>query len=46
MRLAYSWPMRWNTRSAPLRSTRTETPGNAASNDLAIFSASGRSIEV
>src|SRR6185312_8046770 len=42
----YSWPMRWNTRSAPERSTRTATPGYLASNDLAIFSASGRSTEV
>src|SRR6185437_6109653 len=46
MLLPYSWPMRWNTRSAPVRSTRTATPGNLASNDLAIFSASGRSTEV
>jgi hypothetical protein len=38
--------MRWNTRSAPLRSTRTAMPGNVASKDFAIFSASGRSIEV
>src|SRR5690348_14415838 len=46
MLLPYSWPMRWNTRSAPVRSTRTEMPGYFASNDLAIFSANGRSIEV
>src|SRR6478736_2139085 len=46
MRLAYSWPMRWNTRSAPVRSTRVVMPGNFASNDLAIFSATGRSIDV
>ena len=46
MLLPYSWPMRWNTRSAPVRSTRTAMPGNFASNDLAIFSASGRSTEV
>ena len=26
--LAYSWPMRWNTRSAPVRSTRTSMPPN------------------
>src|SRR3569833_3901250 len=42
----YSWPMRWNTRSAPDRSTRTAMPGYFASNDLPIFSASGRSTEV
>src|SRR4029079_5797942 len=46
MLLAYSWLMRWHTRSAPVRSTRTETPGNFASNALPIFSASGRSTEV
>ena len=46
MLLEYSWPMRWNTRSAPVRSTRTATPGYFASNALAIFSASGRSTEV
>ena len=46
MRLEYSWPMRWNTRSAPVRSTRTATPPYLASNALAIFSASGRSTEV
>src|SRR4029077_20154282 len=46
MLLAYSWPMRWNTRSAPVRSTRTATPGYLASKDLATFSASGRSTEV
>ena len=34
----YSWPMRWNTRSAPVRSTRTEMPGYFASNALAIRS--------
>src|SRR4051812_34867874 len=38
--------MRWNTRSAPERSTRTAIPGYAASNDFAIFSATERSIEV
>ncbi len=38
--------MRWKTRSAPVRSTRTAMPGYFASNDFAIFSASGRSIEV
>src|SRR5882724_543130 len=38
--------MRWNTRSAPERSTRTATPGYCASNDFAIFSATARSIEV
>src|SRR5689334_9866204 len=43
---AYSWPMRWKTRSAPVRSTRTEMPGYFASNDFPIFSASGRSTEV
>src|SRR5664280_1350358 len=46
MLLAYSCPMRWNTRSAPLRSTRTATPGYLASKALATFSASGRSTEV
>src|ERR1035438_188925 len=46
MLLAYSWPMRWNTRSAPERSTRAAIPGNLASNAFAIFSASGRSTEV
>src|SRR6185295_16053820 len=44
--LAYSCPMRWKTRSAPERSTRTATPGYLASNDFAIFSATARSIEV
>ena len=44
---AFSWPMRWNTRSAPDRSTRTAMPGNNfVSNALAIFSASVRSVEV
>src|SRR4051812_25194136 len=38
--------MRWNTRSAPERSTRTAMPGYFASNDLAIFSATARSIDV
>src|SRR5712671_2226308 len=38
--------MRWNTRSAPERSTRTATPEYFASNDLAIFSATARSIDV
>src|ERR1700736_5707109 len=46
MLLAYSWPMRWNTRSAPERSTRTAIPGYFASNDFAIFSATARSIDV
>src|SRR5262245_7841083 len=46
MLLEYSWPMRWNSRSAPLRSTRTGMPGNFASNDLATRSAADRSIEV
>src|SRR5919197_3042974 len=46
MRLEYSWPMRWNSRSAPLRSTRTAMPGNFASNALAMRSAADRSIEV
>src|SRR3954447_14052497 len=44
--LAYSCPMRWNTRSAPVRSTRTSMPPNFALNEAAIFSATGRSIEV
>jgi hypothetical protein len=38
--------MRWNTRSAPVRSTRTATPEYFASNALASFSATGRSVEV
>src|SRR4029079_1382391 len=38
--------MRWNTRSAPVRSTRTAMPGYLASNVLARRSATGRSIEV
>ena len=46
MRLAYSCAMRLNTRSAPVRSTRTATPGYFASNDLPTRSASGRSTEV
>src|SRR5215831_8031298 len=46
MLLPYSWPMRWNTRSAPERSTRTATPGNFASNALPTFSASGKSTDV
>src|SRR5215470_6215110 len=46
MRLPYSWAMRVNTRSAPVRSTRMAMPGYFASNDLAIFSASGKSTEV
>ena len=43
--LAYSWPMRWNTRSAPVRSTLHVDAGNFASN-AAIFSATESSIEV
>src|SRR6266496_2758271 len=46
MRLAYSWPMRWKTRSAPERSTPTATPGYLASKPAAIRSAAARSIEV
>src|SRR5262245_2583371 len=46
MRLAYYWPMRWKTRSAPVRSTRAVTPGYLASKALATFSASGRSTDV
>src|ERR1700722_20002748 len=46
MRLAYSWPMRWNTRSAPVRSTRTAMPEYFASNALATRSAAGRSSDV
>ena len=38
--------MRWNTRSAPERSTRTAMPGYLASKAFAIFSATGRSIDV
>ena len=44
--LAISWAMRWNTRSAPERSTRTAMPEYFASNALASFSATGRSIAV
>src|SRR4029079_17016300 len=44
--LAYSWPMRWNTRSAPVRSTRTSMPPNFSLNEAAIFSDTDRSIEV
>src|SRR4051812_10670043 len=43
--LAYSWPMRWNTRSAPVRSARTSMP-NFALNAAPIFSDTDRSIEV
>src|SRR3954451_12520890 len=43
--LAYSWPMRWNTRSAPVRSARTSTP-NFALNAAPTFSETDRSIEV
>src|SRR3954463_7006670 len=43
--LAYSWPMRWNTRSAPVRSARTSMP-NFALNAAPIFSETDRSIEV
>src|SRR5206468_7006728 len=46
MRLEYSWPMRWNTRSAPVRSTRTPMPEYFASKARATFSAAGRSSEV
>src|ERR1044071_9661020 len=46
MLLPYSCPIRWKTRSAPVRSTRTAMPGYFASKDLATFSASGRSTEV
>ena len=42
----YSWPMRWNTRSAPVRSVCTEIPGYFASKAFATFSATGRSVEV
>src|SRR5215210_6730147 len=38
--------MRWNTRSAPERSTRTAMPGYFASNALPTFSESGRSTDV
>src|SRR6185503_12108753 len=46
MLLPYSWSMRWNTRSAPVRSTRQATPGNFASNDFEMRSARGKSTEV
>src|SRR5260221_6876680 len=44
--LAYSWPMRWNTRSAPVRSTRTSMPPNFSLKLPAIFSATEWSIAV
>src|ERR1700750_1798030 len=44
--LAYSWPMCWNTRSAPVRSTRTSMPPNFSLKEPAIFSATARSIAV
>src|SRR6478609_9432327 len=44
--LEYSCPMRWNTRSAPERSTRTAMPGYFASKALPTFSATGRSTAV
>src|ERR1700712_4297699 len=44
--LAYSWPMRWNTRSAPVRSTRTSMPLNFSLKAPAIFSATERSTAV
>ncbi len=47
MRLPYSWPMRWNTRSAPVRSTRGSDAGIfRIENNLATRSATGRSTEV
>src|SRR5438105_14936478 len=46
MRLEYSCPMRSNTRSAPVRSTRGEMPGYFVSNALATSSATGRSSDV
>src|ERR1700694_3277732 len=46
MRLGYSWPVRWNTPPARVRSTRTATPEYLASNALATRSAAGRSSEV
>ena len=46
MRLDCSCAMRLYTRSAPVRSMRTEMPGYFASNALPTFSASGRSTEV
>src|SRR5580658_10125302 len=44
--LSYSWPMRWNTRSAPVRSTRNSMPPNFSLKDAAIFSETARSIDV
>src|SRR5215213_247316 len=44
--LAYSWPTRWNTRSAPVRSTRTSMPPNFSLKEAAIFSDTERSMEV
>jgi hypothetical protein len=41
MRISSSFPMRWNTRSAPDRFTRTLIPGYLASNALLSPSASG-----
>src|SRR5215469_16977063 len=46
MRAAYSWPTRWNTRSPPVRSTRTAMGAYFASKARATFSAAGRSSEV
>src|SRR5205807_785829 len=46
MRAAYSWTMRWNTRSAPVRSTPTVMPGYFASKARATFSDTGRSSDV
>src|SRR5262249_33241212 len=46
MLISSSLPMRWNTRSAPDRFTRTLIPGYLASNALLSPSASGSSIAV
>src|SRR6266851_9158529 len=46
MPLASSCSMRWNRRSEPLRSTRTEIAGYLVSKPRATFSATGRSTDV
>src|SRR5262245_10885128 len=46
MPLASSCSIRWNRRSEPLRSTRTEIAGYLLSKALATFSATGKSTDV
>jgi hypothetical protein len=43
MRAVYSWPIRWKTRSEPVRSTWTRIPGYFVSKFFATASVSGRS---